>query len=602
MNEQKTDDPQRVINDFSINVGTVNGSGSQTANNVVLRALFQMGIPVSGKNLFPSNIQGLPTWFSIRVSKDGWQGRTRNTNILVAMNAATAEDDVRELPPGAVCISPDNLNLTAVRTDLIHYQVPFNNLVKEVTTNSKLRNYVINMLYVGVLAHLLDIEQAEVEKAVLGQFKNKAQAAELNIQACRRGAEWAAANLKKVDPYAVKRMNENEGKILIDGNAAAAIGAMFGGVSVVTWYPITPSSSVCESLTAYLEKYRIIDGKPTFAVVQAEDEIAAIGMALGAGWAGARSMTATSGPGISLMSEFIGLGYFAEIPAVIVDVQRVGPSTGLPTRTAQGDLISTYLLSHGDTKHIVLLPGTVEECYSMTMDALDLAERFQTPVFVLSDLDLGMNIWASPAFKYPEKELDRGKVLTREDLDRLGRFERYRDVDGDGVTYRTLPGTQHPLAAYFTRGTGHNEKSGYTERPADYTNLMARLDRKFETAHDAVPEPELDLQLAQVGIIACGTSHQAVEESRHQLSTTHGINTSYLRVRALPFSSQIGQFIDQHKRIYVIDQNRDGQLLQLLTMEYPKLAGKLRSVRHFDGLPLDAESVTAAITEQEGDK
>jgi len=591
----------RVINDFSIQVGTVNGSGSQSSNNVLMRSIFQMGIPVSGKNLFPSNIAGLPTWFTIRVNKDGWVARKKEIDILIAMNPQTAVEDVRGLEPGAVCISPVELKLDAVRNDVVHYQVPFADLATQTTEQVKLRKLLTNMIYVGVVAELLEIDQKEIDVAISRQFEGKGKAIDLNMQAAAKGRQWARENLKKTDPYQVERMNKTAGKIIIDGNAAAAIGCMFAGATVMTWYPITPSSSLCETLVDYCKQYRIDEktGKATFAVIQAEDELAAVGMALGAGWAGARSMTSTSGPGISLMSEFVGYGYFTEIPTVIFDIQRVGPSTGMPTRTMQGDVLSAYSLSHGDTKHIVLFPGSVEECYGLAMDAFDLAERFQTPVFVLSDLDLGMNNWMADQFPYPEKPLDRGKVLTAEELERLGKFERYRDVDGDGICYRTLPGTPHPLAAYFTRGSGHNERAAYSERPDDYLNLMDRLNRKYQTARKYVPKPVVDtVDKAKVGIIAFGSSDVAVQESREQLADNK-ITTSYYRVRALPFTDELKQFVERHDRIYVVEQNRDAQMRDLIRLELPELATKFRSVLHYNGLPIDARSITDAIMKQE---
>jgi 2-oxoglutarate ferredoxin oxidoreductase subunit alpha len=377
---------------------------------------------------------------------------------------------------------------------------------------------------------------------------------------------------------------------------------MFGGVTVVTWYPITPSSSLVETLISYMRRYRMgPDGKSTFAIVQAEDELAAVGMVVGAGWAGARAMTATAGPGISLMSEFAGLAYFAEIPGVIWDVQRVGPSTGLPTRTSQGDVLSTAFLSHGDTRHILLFPGSVEECFRFGVEAFDIAERFQTPVFVLSDLDLGMNYWMAEPFAYPEKPIARGKVLSKEDLERLGGFERYRDVDGDGIPYRTLPGTDHPGAAYFTRGTGHNEKAQYSERPDDWVNNLARLERKMETARRELPAPILDGSGAEVGIIGYGSSHHALVEARDQLVKEKGLKTDYLRVLAYPFSPQVQAFIERHPRVYVVEQNRDGQLAALLKLDLPgELVPRLRPVAHIPGLPLDARSVTDEIVAREG--
>jgi len=587
----------RVVNDFSIHVATVNGSGSQSSNSVLMRSIFQMGIPVSGKNLFPSNIAGLPTWFTIRVNKDGYIARKQENDILVAMNPQTGIEDVKALSPGAVCVSPVEMNLDKIRSDVRHYQVPFGELAAKASDNLKLKKLLTNMIYVGVVADLLNIDHKQIEEAIAKQFEGKTKAIDLNLNAVKIGREWSKENLKKEDPFQVEAMNKTQGKIIIDGNAAAALGCMYAGVTVVAWYPITPSSSLTESLIDFMKDHRMDaeTKKPTFAVIQAEDELAAIGMALGAGWAGARSMTSTSGPGISLMAEFTGFGYFTEIPTVIFDVQRVGPSTGLPTRTSQADLISAHYLSHGDTKHIVLLPGSVTECYEFGMEAFELAEKFQTPIFVLSDLDLGMNNWMADPFAYPTKPISRGKVLNAEDLERLGGFERYKDVDGDGIPYRTLPGTDHPAAAYFTRGSGHSEKATYTEKPEDYKNLMDRLEKKFNTARQFVPAPIVEtVKGATLGIIAFGSSDFAVQESRDQLKAAD-VPTSYLRVRALPFTKELKAFVEAHEHVYVVDQNRDAQLRELVRTELPELAGKIQSIRHYDGLPLHAQFVTDAI-------
>jgi 2-oxoglutarate ferredoxin oxidoreductase subunit alpha len=594
----------QVINDLSIQVATVNGSGSQTANLVLLRAIFQMGIPVSGKNLFPSNIAGLPTWFTIRASKHGYIARRRDSEYMVAMNPETAEEDVLTLKSGAACVYDERLNLKRLRDDVIFYPVPFDQLVAPVCPDARLRKLVRNMIYDGILARLLGIEMEEIHKALQKQFRKKAKAAELNWNAALAGYEFAEKNLAKADPYVLERMDATRGKILIEGNAATALGSMFAGVTVVTWYPITPSSSVCETLTEYMKRYRIDKetGKATFAIVQAEDELAALGMALGAGWAGARAMTATAGPGISLMAEFAGFGYYVEIPAVIFDIQRVGPSTGLPTRTAQGDIISTALLSHGDTMHPMFLPSSPAECFSMAIDAFDLAEELQTPVFVMSDLDLGMNTWMSEPFPYPTKPISRGKVLSAEDVRRKGGFERYKDVDGDGVGYRTLPGTPERLGGWFARGSGHNEKAIYSERPDVYVNNVDRLTHKFETARLKVPGPVIaDVGNPEVGIIAYGTSHWAVEESLNQLRREHDIDAGYCRLRAFPFTREVHDFIKRYQRVYVIDQNRDAQMLGLFRLESSaEEIAKLRSVRHYDGLPIDARSVTDEIAAQEG--
>lgn len=592
-----------VTNDFSIQVATVNGSGSQSANAVLLKSIFGMGIPVSGKNLFPSNIAGLPTWYTIRASKQGYVARKKEIDILVALNAETAKSDILSLPAGAVAIYEHSLDLKQYRDDVTCYPVPFDKLTAAVCPEARLRKLVKNMVYVGVVAKLISLDMAAVEGAVRKQFAKKQKAADLNMSAVQAGYDYAAQSLTKTDPYVLERMHATDGKIIIDGNSAAALGAMFAGVTVVTWYPITPSSSLVEHLIDLMKKYRVEpDGKANFAIVQAEDELAAVGMVLGAGWAGARSMTATSGPGISLMAEFAGLGYFAELPGVIFDVQRTGPSTGMPTRTSQADLLSIAYLSHGDTKHVMLLPGSVKECYEFGVAAFDLAERLQTPIFVLSDLDLGMNNWMSEPFEYPEKPIDRGKVLTAEDLTRLGGFARYRDVDGDGIGYRTLPGTDHPDAAYFTRGSGHNDKALYSERPDEYQANMERLSRKFEHARTLVPKPVVvQTGKSKVGIIAFGTSDFAIVESRDQLKKEYGLETDYLRLRAFPFTTEVHDFISSHEHVYIVEQNRDAQLLSLLKLDISASeTTKLRSVLHYNGLPIDARSVTDEIATQEG--
>ena len=593
---------QRVVNDFSIQVATVNGSGSQTANLVLLRSILLMGVPVSGKNMFPSNIAGLPTWYTIRASKRGYVGRKKEVDFLVAMNAETAKEDVLTLEPGAAVVYDEPLKLNALRTDLTFYPVPFDKLVAPVCPDAKLRRLVRNMIYDGILAKLLGIDMALMEKALNKQLGRKAKAVTLNAGALKAGWDYAAANFTKQDPYYLEAMNETAGKTHIEGNSAAAIGCMMAGVTVVAWYPITPSSSLCESLISYMKKYRVDreTGKATFAIVQAEDEIASLGMVVGASWAGARAMTATAGPGISLMSEFAGLAYYAETPAVIFDVQRVGPSTGLPTRTAQGDLLSTAFLSHGDTKHVMIIPTSVDEAYTMAMDAFDLAEQLQTPVFVMMDLDLGMNNWMSDAFKYPDRPINRGKLLTEEVLKRLGSFGRYTDVDGDGIPYRTIPGDGLP--AYFARGSGHNAKGQYSERPDDYVDNMDRLARKFETARTLVPRPVVEKNpKAKIGFIGYGTSHYATEESRDQLREETNVETSYFRLRAYPFTDDLAAFIDAHDRLYVIEQNRDAQLLQLMKLELsPARQMKLRSVLHYNGLPIDARSITDDVLAQEG--
>jgi 2-oxoglutarate ferredoxin oxidoreductase subunit alpha len=596
-----------TINDLAIRVGTVNGSGSQSANLVLLRALYAMGIPCSGKNVFPSNIEGLPTWFHIRASSKGYVGHRLDPQILVCMNEQTAKDDTLQLKPGAICIYRDDFDqdLSELRNDIQFFPVPFQKLVEKAyppdktdkSYRDKLRK-VINMVYVGVVASVCRIEFAAVESGIRREFPGrKAKAGEININAARTGYEWADANQSSDLPYQVRRMETAGDKILIEGNKAAALGTLFGGANVLTWYPITPSSSLAEYAEEFLKEHRVnADGKQTFAVVQAEDELAAIGMAVGAGWAGARALTATAGPGISLMSEFVGLAYFAEIPVVIIDVQRMGPSTGLPTRTSQGDILKLHLLGHGDSRHIVLIPGSVEECYELTIEALDLAQQFQTVVFIATDLDLGMNLWLSEPFPYPTKPLQRGKVYSAQDLERVGHFERYKDLDGDGVCYRTLPGTEHALAAYFTRGTGHNEKSGYSERPEDWKKNLDRLARKLETARQVLPAPVIEGEPGtKVGVIAYGGTHWAMVEARDRLRD-EGISTGYCRIRALPPSHLVGHFIERHERVYVVEQNRDAQVTSILKAALPgALSDRLRPVTHYNGTPIAAENIVRPI-------
>ena len=591
-----------VVNDFTIQVATVNGSGSQTANMVILRAIFQMGVPVAGKNLFPSNIAGLPTWFTIRANHRGYIGRKKEVDFCIAMNPETAKEDVMSLTPGCAVVYDEPLKLNTLRSDLVFYPVPFDKIVNAVTTDAKLRRLVRNMVYDGVVSHLLSIDLEEMEKALAKQLGKKPKAMQLNMGALEAGKKYAVENFQIQHPFKIERMNKTAGQILIEGNAAAAMGCMFAGVTVVAWYPITPSSSLPESLIGYMRKYRMDKetGKATFAIVQAEDEIAAIGMVIGAGWAGARAMTSTSGPGVSLMAEFAGLAYYAEVPAVVFDIQRVGPSTGLPTRTAQGDILSTAVNSHGDTQHVMLLPGSVEECYTMAMDAFDVAERLQTIVYVMSDLDLGMNFWMSHPFPYVDKPFDRGKVLDEGKVKELGaEWGRYKDVDGDGIPWRSVPGTKAP--GFFTRGSGHNEMAQYTERPDDYVKNLDRLARKFDTARTIVPAPIVENEAdAKVGFIAYGSTDFALQESRDQLLAEAGLRTSYLRLRAYPFTPEVEEFIRRHDRVYLVEQNRDAQMLKLLRMEGDQaLMTRLRSVLHYNGLPIDARSITDAVLAQE---
>lgn len=595
---------EQQINDVNIQIATVNGTGSQSANLILMRSIFNMGVPVAAKNLFPSNIAGLPTWYTVRVHHKGYQANQQALDIAVVMNPNTVYDDIRGLRSGAVLIYDTDMKIDhALREDHINYGVPFSSLVAQATDNVKLKKKVINMLYVGVLAQLLNIEDAAIQQAVRKQFGTKASVVDLNYGAIQIGREWAAANLQKADPYVLEAIaGATDGKILIEGNTAAALGSLMGGCTFLSWYPITPSSSVCESLIGYFNRFRVgPDGTNRFAAVQAEDEIAAIGMVLGAGWAGARAMTATSGPGISLMAELAGFGYYTEIPGVIFDIQRMGPSTGLPTRTSQGDLSFTYGLSHGDTEHIVLLPGSVEECYTMAQEAFELAEQFQTPVFVLSDLDIGMNTWMSDPFVYPDQTAyDRGKVLDAAALEKVEDFGRYADVDGDGVPYRTIPGTRNEKAPYFTRGSGHDAKARYSEKPGDWKAGVDRLVRKFETARDVVPAPVLHAGdgKCDFAVIALGSTDTAMVETLDMLKA-QGIEPDYLRLRALPLHQMVEDFIAAHRHVYVVEQNRDGQMTRLLSAEYPQLAPRLRPVLHYDGTFVDALGISKTILSQE---
>ena len=590
---------QLIVNDFSLTVATANGTGSQTSNLILLRTLFNMGIPVTGKNLFPSNIQGMPTWYTIRLSKDGYIARREDNEILVCMNPATAAEDMAEMQAGGIIVHDAVIRPAAIQEGIAYHALPIKELVKPFNVPTALRSYVGNMAYVGAIAWLIDLPLAEIEKSLSSQLKGKEKAIQLNLGVIRAAYDYCQAHYEHTCPYrAEAMMGHNEGRILIDGNVAAALGGVFGGVNLVSWYPITPSSSLAESLAVALPKYRLDPdtGRPTFAVVQAEDEIAAIGMAIGAGWAGARGMTATSGPGISLMSEFIGLAYFAEIPVVVWDIQRMGPSTGLPTRTSQGDVLSAYTLGHGDTHHVVLFPDSPKECFEFGHVAFDIAEKLQIPVFVLSDLDLGMNLWISEPFEYPVQALDRGKTLNSDEVEALAsEWGRYKDVDGDGIGYRTVPGTSSKWAGYFTRGTGHDENSRYSEDPEVWEKNLDRIRRKFDTARDEVPGPVVDtVPGASVGLISMGSNDPAVQEARDRLQA-EGFVTDYLRIRALPINGQVKEFIANHEVNIVIENNADGQLHSILSLETGSFHPRLVSASRCNGLPLTAHWITSEV-------
>jgi len=589
----------KKVNDFSITVGTKNGSGSSTANNTILRAVFKMGIPVSGKNLFPSNIQGLPTWYTIRVNKDGFVGRQESNDIVIAMNPDSFARDLASVSPGGAFFYADDIKQPITRVDIAIYPMPVKTIVRaDANVPADFRDLVGNMVYVGVLAEMIGIDVEKIYAALDFHFKGKKKPIDMNFNIIKAAAEWAKENLEKKDPFFVEPMNETDGMIMADGNTAAAIGSIFGGIQFAAWYPITPASSLAESLNDYLPMLRKReDGKHTYAVVQAEDELAALGMTIGAGWAGLRSMTSTSGPGLSLMTEFAGLAYYAEVPVVIWDVQRIGPSTGLPTRTSQGDLTFTHFIGHGDSHSITLLPGDVYECFEFGWKSFDIAERVQTPVFVLSDLDMGMNQWMSKPFQYPDTPMDRGKLLTEKELEELkGNWGRYLDKDGDGIPYRTLPGNKHPMSAYFTRGTGHDENARYSEDADVYLRNMERLKMKFQTAKKYVPAPVLHTnKKATVGILAYGSTESAVFEAQHQLAEEHGIQSELMRVRAIPFTDEVTKFIGKYDQVFVVEMNRDGQMYQILLTEYPQYAMKFKSVAYQDGLPAAAKWVREGI-------
>ena len=595
----------KIINDFVITFSTVNGSGSATANTTLMRTFFKMGIPVTGKNIFPSNIQGLPTWYTLRLSKKGYLARVKEDDIVVAMNPSTINKEIDQIVPGGALFYPDDLKISNTREDIIYYPMPIRKIIKESEVAPSLKDYISNMVYVGILAQMLEIPQDLIREALNFHFKNKVKPVSLNMEVIQKSAEWARENLTKADPYYVETMQGNEGWIMTDGNTAGALGSLFGGVQFTAWYPITPASSLAESIHEFIPELRTdpVSGKQTSVIVQAEDELAAIGMAIGAGWGGLRSMTSTSGPGLSLMTEFIGLAYYAEIPVVIWDVQRVGPSTGLPTRTAQGDITFVKFMGHGDTDNIMLFPGSVNECFEFGWRSFDIAERLQTPVVIMTDLDLGMNEWMTTKFNYPDQPMDRGKVLWEEDLQKMldkyqNEFGRYKDLDGDGITYRTLVGNQHPRAAYFTRGTGHDEYAKYTEDPVIWEESLTRIKKKFEIGKQYLPKPLIHSNGSKKGIICVGSASFAVDEALDILAEEK-IILDCMRIRSIPFHEEVNDFLISHDLIYIVELNRDGQLSQLLTLAAPVQAKKFRNVNKIDGLPLTAKWIVSEICKVE---
>lgn len=594
-----------LINDFCLTICSINGSGSATANTTLLRAIFHMGIPVSGKNIFPSNIKGLPTWFSIRVSEEGYLARVSHDDIIVQMNPMTFEEDITYDVPGGVIFYADHIDMPINREDVIAYPMPVKDLIDEANVSRDLRDYMENMVYVGIVSNNLGIGLDYIEDALYRQFRQKTSVAESNFSVVKLAAEWAEKNLEKKDRYRLEARKPLEAYIMTDGNTAGALGAIYGGFQFCGWYPITPATSLAESLNEFAPKLRKDPetGKNNFAIVQAEDELAAIGMAVGAGWAGIRAMSSTSGPGISLMTEYMSLAYFSEVPLVLWDVQRVGPSTGLPTRTGQGDLNLTYFLGHGDTQQIIVIPATVTECFEFGWKAFDIAEKFQTPVIILSDLDLGMNLWMTKRFEYPDQPIDRGKILWEEDLEKFKEpWGRYLDIDGDGIPYRTVIGNRHQKAAYFARGTGHDELGNYSEDPDVWKRVLDRIKVKFENAREQLPKPVYRRQEgAKIGLIGMGSTEPAIMEAQDKLQKL-GIQTDFMRIRALPFSDEVKRFIQQHDRNYVIELNRDGQLSQILLIDYPGLSDQLISLSYIDGLPITADWIIKSVSAKEQEK
>jgi 2-oxoglutarate ferredoxin oxidoreductase subunit alpha len=586
-------------NDFAFKIATPNGSGSASANGLVMQAIFRMGVPVAGKNLFPSNIQGLPTWYEIRVSKDRHLGRTPDFDLFVALNPATYARDVAELRSGGWLLYDSTWPLaeTLRRADVTILGVPLAQMCNEAFHGGRERILMKNIAYVGVLAALFEIDLDIIRGLLHEKYGKKAALVASNQKAIDLGYRYAREHFSCPLPIRLAKMDETRGSILIDGNTAAALGAVYAGATVGAWYPITPSTSLMEAFKAYCKRFREDpDGKKRYCILQAEDELAALGMVVGAAWAGARAFTPTSGPGISLMSELVGLAYYAEIPSVLFDVQRTGPSTGMPTRTQQGDLILAAYASHGDTKHICVYPANPEECFTLTVAAFDLADRFQTPVFVLSDLDIGMNDWMVPRFRWDDRyRPDRGKVLSAEEIAALaGPFQRYVDRDGDGIAARTLPGS-HPKGGYFARGSGHNRFGGYTEEAAEYVDVVDRIARKIDGAAAAVPAPVVrTARGARVGIITIGSCDEPVLEAVAMLAR-RGTPVDTLRVRGFPFARQIAEFIDAHEDVYVVEQNRDAQLQTLLRIETGVAAARLRSIRTYGGLPMSARHVVDGV-------
>ena len=587
------------INDFALKIATVNGTGSASANTLLMQAIFRMGVPVSGKNLFPSNIQGLPTWYEIRVSKDGYTARPSAVDFVVAMNPATYAQDIGVVRPGGYLLYDSSwpLEVELLRDDITVLGAPFGRMCVETFSGDRERTLLRNIVYAGAIAALLDMDMKVVEAALRETFGRKQKLLDANFTAVRLGHDYAQAHFSCPLPFRLAPMEATGGHILIDGNTAAALGCLYAGATVGAWYPITPATSLMEAFRGFCERFRVdpATGERKFCIVQAEDELAAAGVVIGANWAGARAFTPTAGPGISLMQEFIGLAYYTEVPAVFFDVQRTGPSTGMPTRTQQGDLISLAYASHGDTKHIVLFPANPEECFDFAVKAFDISDRFQTPVFVASDLDIGMNDWMCPRLQWDDHyRPDRGKVLSPEELAALGTFYRYVDRDGDAIAARTYPGVD-PRGSYFVRGSGHDKYGAYTEDADAYREVMDRLARKLDNARDALPAPEIRTEGAsEVAIVTVGSCRAAVLEALDRLKE-QGIAPSFLRVRGFPFADAVQEFLQAHERVFVVEQNRDSQLRTLLAAETGVARDRMIPIVEYGGLPLTADFVVQQV-------
>jgi 2-oxoglutarate ferredoxin oxidoreductase subunit alpha len=598
--------PLTATNDFVVKFANVNGSGSASANELFAKAILRMGVPVSPRNIFPSNIQGLPTWYEVRVSQDGWLGRRGGVDLMVAMNPQTWDADIAEIEPGGYLFhdSTKPLSKSKFRDDIVVLGMPLTAICNDTYSDPRQRQLFKNIMYLGALSVLLGVEPAVIEQLFTEQYRGKEKLLDANRDALRIAREWASANLPHPIGLQIQRADAVGDRIFVDGNSAAALGCVYGGATVCAWYPITPSSSLAESFEKYCLKFRVDPEtkQHKFAIIQAEDEIASIGMVVGAGWNGARAFTATSGPGISLMNEFIGLAYFAEIPATIIDVQRGGPSTGMPTRTQQSDILAAAYASHGDTKHILLLPQDPTECFDFSAAALDLADRLQTPVFVLTDLDIGMNQRLCAPMQWDEtRQYDRGKVMTAEELDAGRDFGRYKDVDGDGIPYRTYPGTHPDKGAYFTRGTSRDAYARYSERGPDYIYNMQRLLKKFDTARSLVPQPILRTSAAgsRYGAIYFGSTSPAMDEAIAVFERS-GNPIDTLRVRAFPFPDSVRDFVLAHDRVFVVEQNRDAQLRGLLVNEFELDPARLEPVLHYDGTPITARFIVREIERRVG--